>query len=475
MKGDKYLRLLERWEFINDLSLEEAIKEIKPSVLESLLKEWGGLQEASLKTDDICNKSPEIPMIPVSSTVDLNPDLIANIALYSDKQIIPDPIDIALDKTEDPLENTAGFLFYLKEGMEDMGRIKPLLQENLVEIIPYRLINSLFPTELKAQLTKDWFEYKSIKYLNDRTKKKLYINDNVLAFQVGDANAMPFERFADMGGKVLEETNESITFPSIVPHDLNGIDSGRIEKWMDNMFHITANRAANRINQRLVVAELFSGSIASNEIVTYGFIKRKCFNQQSSKGILDPIHNIPILGKINLEKFIDFRSNELPSFVSFRQEWNEGRGLFKEEISSETWMNNLNRELDKCKAEIDKNKKKIFGKIVEDFAWAGLGVAAGVFSGNLLNPAIMTTIPSLVRDIKNAATAYYEMKRSYSASSPFFLLNVIDRRTNNVKTDIPLDLPERMPFDLNKMFSRLNGAPMKREVTPDGKYEYLTV
>ncbi len=159
---------MDRWGFINDLSLEDAIKEVEPSILEDLIKEWSALQEASLKTDDICSVSPEIPMVPVSSTVDINPDLIANIALYSDKQIIPDPIDIALDKTEDPIENTAGFLFYLKKGMENIEAIKPLLRENLVELISYGFIKSQFSSELKDQLNKDWLDYRSIAYLNSR-------------------------------------------------------------------------------------------------------------------------------------------------------------------------------------------------------------------------------------------------------------------------------------------------------------------
>jgi len=152
-----------------------------------------------------------------------------------------------------------------------------------------------------------------------------------------------------------------------------------------------------------------------------------------------------------------------------------GRGLFKEKMSSETWINNVNRELDECKVEMEKSKQKIVDNVIEGFAWAGLGVVAGVLSGTLLNPAIITVMPFQLRDIKNAAFAYDEMKKSFSSSSPFFLLNVIDRRTNSVKTDMPLDLPEHMPFNLSKTHLRLEGAPMKREKTPGGKHEYLTV
>lgn len=184
--------------------------------------------------------------------------IIANIALYSDKQIIPDPIDIGLDRTIDPLENIAGFLFYLKEGMESIEKIRPLLRENLVELVSYRSIDSQFSSDLRRQLMKDWFDYKTIRFLNNIIKHKVYFDDNVLAFQVGDANIIPFERFAKIGGKVFEETDESISVPTTIPSDLRGIESERIEQWVDTMRNMTANRVAHRINQRLLVAELLS-------------------------------------------------------------------------------------------------------------------------------------------------------------------------------------------------------------------------
>ena len=421
MKGNKYLGLMDRWGFIEDLSLEDAIKRIDPIDLESLLKEWSALQETSLRTDDTCTISSEIPMVPVASIADIDPDLIANIALYSDKQIIPDPIDIALYKTGGPLENKAGFLFYLKEGMEAIEKIRPLLRENLVEIVSYQSISSQFSSELEDQLVKDWIDSRSIEYLSNKTKYKLYFDNNVLAFRVGDANIMPFERFADIGGEVIDETDEAIVVSTRVPSDLKDIDPQRIERWVDNMRNITANRIAKRINQRLLVAELFSGSIASNEFVSYEFINRKCSNSVSHS-MLGSIHKVPILGKINLEKFIEFRSDELPSFISFREEWNMGRGLFKEKLSSETWINNVNRDLDECKLEMEKSKQKIVDNVIEGFAWAGLGVVAGVLSGTLLNPAIIGVTPLLLRDIKNAAFAYDEMKKSFSSSSPFFFV-----------------------------------------------------
>jgi len=308
--------------------------------------------------------------------------------------------------------------------MENIEAIKPLLRENLVELISYGFIKSQFSSELMDQLNKDWLDYRSIAYLSSRIKYKLYINNNVLAFQVGDAGTMPFERFAEIGGKVIEETDEEIIVPSIVPYDLKGIDPERIKQWTDTMFHITANRAANRINQRLLVAELFSGSVASDEFISYEFIKRKCSNSPQS-AILGPIHRIPILGKINLEKFIEFRSNELPSFISFRREWNEGREAFKEEISSKTWIDNINKNLDKCKAEIDKCKQKIFGNIVEGFAWAGLGIAAGIYSGSPFNPAIITAIPPLARDIIVLNKTFY--------TNLYYSVVSVKRRTNTYR------------------------------------------
>jgi len=249
MKGNKYLSLMDKWGFIRDLSLEDAIKQIDPYDLESLLKEWSILQEESFKTEDICTTSPEIPMVPVTSTADLSPDLIANIALYSDNQIIPDPIDIALDKTINPFENIAGFLLYLKEGMASIEKIRPLLRENLVELVSYRSIESQFSSDLRDQLMKDWSDYKTIQFLNNKIKYKLYLNDNVLAFQVGDANIIPFERFADIGGKVIDETDESISVATIIPSDLRDIDSERIRQWVYMMRNITANRRGFRLTQ----------------------------------------------------------------------------------------------------------------------------------------------------------------------------------------------------------------------------------
>jgi hypothetical protein len=477
MKGNLYLRLLERWEFINDLPLDVAIKEIDPEMLNSLLQEWQALHESSIQSDGVCNKVTELPMIPVSSINLLNPDLIANVALYSDRQIIQDPIDCAIEKTIDPIENIPRFLFYLKRGMRDLAKLRPLLRENLIELIPYSSFESKFSLEINNQLYKDWFDNTALHYLENKIKYKLYKESNVLAFQVGDLNTMPFERYTIFGGGEVNETEDYLEVDTVTPASLDNVDPQIINKWVTGMKHITSNRIANKINRQLLTAELFSGSVATNELISYEFINRKCFKLSSTQANQGSIHKIPILGNIDLEKFVDFRSNELPSYIAFRQEWNEGRGLFKENTSSQEWMDNINKELEKCKQEINKNKKKIFNNVVSGFTWAGLGVMAGIYTGDLLNPAILTNLVPFIRDMKNALGAYYEMKQSFRGSSPFFLVNVIDGRNNRMRTDVPLDLPEKMPFNLEKIISPLSilaGTPIMREASPQGKCELFT-
>jgi hypothetical protein len=477
MKGNIYLKLIEQWEFLKDIPLDAATKEIDPDVLNSLLREWQALHASSIQSEGICSKETEMPMIPVSSIDQMDPDLIINIALYSEKQIIQDPIDSAIGKTINPLEDIPRFLFYLRKGMDSLAILKPLLRENLIELIPYQCIESQFSSELKDQLYRDWFDNKALQYLESRTIYKLYKDNNVLAFQVGDLDTLPFERYAMMGGKIIEKTDESIVVPLISPSNLDEIDSKKINDWIDNMFHITSNRIASKINKELVMAELFSGSIATDEIISYEFIKKKCSISLSTENKLTSLHKIPILGDVNLEKFLDFRSNELPSFISFRQEWNEGRGLFNEDTSSQEWMENINNELTKCRKEIIKNKKKILDNIVEASVWAGLGVMAGIYTGDLLNPACLTNLVPFIRDVRNALGAYYEMRSSFNASSPFFLLNVLDNVNMCMRTDNPLDLPEKMPFDLEKIIppSILEGMPLRKEEYPQGKCEFLTM
>jgi hypothetical protein len=362
--------------------------------------------------------------------------------------------------------------------MKSLAILEPLLRENLIELKPYQCIESQFSSELRTQLYKDWFDNKALHYLESRIKCKLYKEDNVLAFQVGDLETLPFERYAMIGGKIIEESGDSIVVPVTSPPNLDGIDPIIIDNWIENMFHITSNRIASRINKQLVMAELFSGSIATDEIISYEFIKRKCFKLSSEENKLTSIHKIPILGNVNLEKFVNFRSNELPSFISFRQEWNEGRGIFKDDTSSQAWIDYIDAELNKCKNELTKNKKKILNNVIEGSVWAGLGVIAGIYTGDLLSPACLANLVPFIRDVRNALGAYYEKRRSFGASSPFFLVNVLDNATMRVRTDNPMNLPEKMPFDLEKAISPisiLEGVPIRREAYPQGKCEVLTM
>jgi len=153
MRGNKYLKLMDRWGFINDLSLEDAIKEVEPSILEDLIKEWSALQEASLKTDSICSVSPEIPMVPVSSTVDINPDLIANIALYSDKQIIPDPID------ED------SYLLMLQRRFQRLALFFILMMSIILELLSFSAILRWLPLSLN-----DFILFQSVELIEVKSK-----------------------------------------------------------------------------------------------------------------------------------------------------------------------------------------------------------------------------------------------------------------------------------------------------------------
>ena len=208
-------------------------------------------------------------------------------------------------------------------------------------------------------------------------------------------------------------------------------------------------------------------------MLTHEFIKRKnAVTPQRIKDTNISTHHIPILGKINLEKFVDFRANELPSFVSFREEWNEGRGLFAGEISSKNWIENLNQELYKCKKELEKNKKRLHNNILESSGWAGVGICVGVLAGSLVEVATLTTMVSFVRDIKDKWMDYLKDRSSIKTSTPFFLLNVIDRKTNNIKTDIPPDLSEKMTISQETIKSSLpmwNGAPIIVPKYPQGK------
>lgn len=81
MKGKDYIKFLERWEFIDNLSWEDAINNIKPEIVEDLLSEWSKIYIQSFKNDDIWGKNVGLPLIPTSAVGQIDSDLIAT-SLY---------------------------------------------------------------------------------------------------------------------------------------------------------------------------------------------------------------------------------------------------------------------------------------------------------------------------------------------------------------------------------------------------------
>lgn len=465
MKGKEYLDFLEEWELISDNSLNEVIERFEPETLEQFLNQWSKLQINSLKNDDIWNYDAGLPMIPTSGDCRANIESIANMALYDDRQIINDPIDIALGIAGcDPIKYSPRFRNILKTDLENIIKLQPLMRENLIEIMPYQHIISKFSKRLKNQLNRDWSENESLKYIEERMKWKVYLESNILAFRIGDLDISPMARYGIISRDGMEETDDGFNFQFYIPSDLEGIDNDTINNWIAGEFYKQSSQVANNINEKILFAELFSGSIATSEILTYEIIKRKNSNvSQQGGGAQFSMHYIPILGKVNLEKFIDFRANELPSFVSFREEWNEGRGLFTGEVSAKGWSDNLNQELDNCKTELKKNKKVLQKNILESAGWAGLGVGFGVLGGALLTSAAITAILPFVRDIKNSWADYLHDRSSTKTSTPFFLLNVIDKNTNKIKTDIPPDLPKKITISkkaIESSIPTMTGAPI---------------
>ena len=474
MKGKQYLNFLEKWGIINDRPLDIAIEHFEPKTLEQFLKEWLVLHIESLKNDEFWSNNAGLPLIPTSGISRTNIDLIANIALYDDRQIIHDPIDIALKNTgTNPIQHLPRFVSFLKRELENIIELQPLIRVNLIELIPYQFIVSNFSKNLTEQLHRDWFESESLKYIEERMKWRVYIDSNILAFHIGDLDTLLFEKYGIINKDIMEETENGLMFQCVFPPNLENIDKDVINNLAYQQFHKHSSQIANNINENIILAELFSGSIATNEMLTHEFIKRKnAVTPQRIKDTNISTHHIPILGKINLEKFVDFRANELPSFVSFREEWNEGRGLFAGEISSKNWIENLNQELYKCKKELEKNKKRLHNNILESSGWAGVGICVGVLAGSLVEVATLTTMVPFVRDIKDKWMDYLKDRSSIKTSTPFFLLNVIDRKTNNIKTDIPPDLSEKMTISQETIKSSLsmwNGAPIIVPKYPQGK------
>lgn len=464
MKGRQYLDFLEKWELINDNPLDLAVELFEKDIFEDFLKDWSNLHSNSFQNDKIWEEDAGLPVIPTSGTYHANPDLIANVTLYNDRQIIQDPVDKAIEITgTNPIEHLPRFSSFLKRNLQMVLDLQPLFREDLVELMPYQFLVSKFSEELDNQLNKDYIETGSLKYIEDRMKWKVYPESNILAFRAGDLNILLYERYGIFDRSTMKETKNGLFIKTRIPSNLDGVKEDEIKKWVQGQFYKHSSQIANIINERLLLAELFSGSIATNEILTYEFIKSKNRNLiQKAKEPIIAVHPIPILGKVDLEKFIEFRSNELPSFISFREEWNEGKGILKGDVLSSEWIDSLNKELKKCNDELNKNKKTLFEEITVSSRWAGLGIGVGVLAGALFSAAFLTGLVPLTREIKDAWSNYLQNRNSIEAGSPFFLLNVIDEKTDTIRTDIPRDLPEKMelaPEAIQSSLETLEGAP----------------
>jgi len=166
------------------------------------------------------------------------------------------------------------------------------------------------------------------------------------------------------------------------------------------------------------------------------------------------VHKIPILGKINIEKFIDIRSNELPAFSSFRQEWREGRGLFEEEFGSTEWLNKMNIELNKCEHELTSSKNRAVKKFIADLSMIGLGIGVDFIYGNLTNLSLIKDFLPIIKLIHDISD-YKDDIPHIKLSAPFFLLNVLDKNTNRLRTDNPGDMPEKPPIDIGSLVYKI--------------------
>ena len=284
----------------------------------------------------------------------------------------------------------------------------------------------------------------------------------MLAIRFGDLDGIRVEKYGYLEHDTIKETENGIIVKGVFPPTLEGIEKEDITNWVHSMFHKNTTIVARNINESILLAELFSGSNATCETLTYNFMKMKNSSITQENPNLST-HYIPIMGEVNLERFVDFRSNEMPSFTSFREEWTEGRGLFKGDISSKDWLGKLNQELNKCEMELKNIKKDLRSTLLGASAWSGLGITVGVFTGGLLVPVILTGMVPLARDIKNDWNKYLQTKQKIESSSPFFLLNVIDQNTHEIKTDIPKDLPTNLTMSnevLQGSLETMKGAPI---------------
>jgi len=199
-------------------------------------------------------------MAPISEMEFVNPDLVANIALYTDRQIIRDPIDIAFEEVRrDPLTNPLRFLGFVNEEMKNITKLKPLIDEDLIDFMPCPyLIPKMLPHYKPNQ---NWFSKEAIAYIKERTKCRLYPESNLLIFYIGDTNIFTFERYGEIAG--VDEDKKLVY--TITPPDLENVDDGLIQKWKYIMLEENINNFANQINEKLLIAKLFSGAIATDE------------------------------------------------------------------------------------------------------------------------------------------------------------------------------------------------------------------
>jgi hypothetical protein len=448
MKGKEYLKFLDKWEFLDELPIER-IQEFASGNIEDLLTEWIALHEYAFRSDDTLNNN-ELPIIPISAIENINPDLIANIALYNDRQIIRDPIDIAFEESwREPLNHKLRFLGYFKEEIRNIIKLEPLIQENLIDFMPCTYLMSKIPSPNKFY--QDWPEDKMRNYIMKRAEYKIYPEDNILVLQIGDSRSILFARF----GKIAELDENTRIVYSVVPPNLNDTDVTSIKKWKDYQLNKFLGDFIEGINEKILIARSFSESLATDEMVTYNYIKY--MTQDRPEPPLNiTVHKIPILGKINIEKFLKLRSDELPSFSSFRQEWREGRGLFERDVASKEWTDYINNELNTCEHEINKAKSGLFKDLFVDGSLMGMGVAVDLISGNLSIPSLATAILDGVKVIRD----YFGYKKNIApieASTPFLLLNVIDTKSNTWRTDIPECLPEKPPLEMESL---IHHAPM---------------
>lgn len=446
MNGEEYLKFLEKWEFLDDLPIER-IQEVAAGNVEDLLAEWKTLHEYSFRKDDAWNNN-ELSIIPISAIENINPDLIANIALYNDRQIIRDPIDIAFEEAwRDPINYRMRFLGNFKEELRNIIKLEPLIRENLIDFMPCTYLISKIPSS--NELYREWPEDKASAYILDKTEYKIYSEHNILILQIGDSRMILFARFGQIAG--VDEESKMVY--SIVPPNLKDINETSIQKWKDHELNKRCKEFADQINEKILMAKLFSESFATDELITYNYIKNIMQGQSGTPSDM-VVHKIPILGKINVEKLLKLRSDELPSFGSFRQEWREGRGLFAKDVASNEWTDHINKELNACKNELKKAKNKLIRNLFIDGSLMGIGIAIDLISGN-------PPISSLATDILSGAGAirdyldYKEVVAPIEASTPFLLLNVLDINSNKLRTDIPERLPEKPPIDIESLIYRV--------------------